>query len=105
VTIRFLGSESVHVSVRGEVRELDPAGMNLLDGRTKKPNLQWQLLRAFGLAGGYIGWKKGDASKEYQKRKETLSKTLKVFFGIDGDPIVMDGKDWRCRFTVVAKED
>ena len=105
VSIRFLGSESVHVTVRGEVRELDPAGMNLLDGRTKKPNLQWQLLRAFGLAGGYISWKRGDASKEYQKRKETLSKALRAFFGIDGEPIVMDGKDWRCRFKVVAKED
>ena len=105
VSIRFLGSESVHVTVRGEVRELDPAGMNLLDGRTKKPNLQWQLLRAFGLAGGYISWKKGDASKEYQKRKETLSKALRAFFGIDGEPIVVDGKDWRCRFKIIANND
>lgn len=105
VSIRFLGSENVHVTVRGEVRELDPAGMNLLDGRTKKPNLQWQLLRAFGLAGGYISWKRGAASKEYQKRKETLARTLKAFFGIEGEPIVMDGKDWRCRFKIIASSD
>jgi len=65
VSIRFLGSENVHVTARGEVRELDPAGMNLLNGRTRKPNLQWQMLRAFGLADGHIGWKKGNASKEY----------------------------------------
>jgi len=105
VSIRFLGSENVHVSVGGEVRELDPAGMNLLDGRTKKPNLQWQMLRAFGLANGHIGWKKGNASKDYQKRKETLAKSLTAFFGIEGEPIVLDGKDWKCRFQVVASDD
>jgi len=105
VSIRFLDSENVHVAVRGEVRELDPAGMNLLDGRTKKPNLQWQLLHAFGMANGHISWKKGNASKDNQKRKETLAKSLAAFFGIEGEPIVLDGKDWKCRFQVVASDD
>lgn len=105
VSIRFLGRETAQVAVRGEVRELDPAGMNLLDGRTKKPNLQWQLLRAFGLAGGHISWKKGNASKEYQKRKETLAKSLRAFFGIDGEPITLNGGDWECRFRVSANND
>ncbi|MBS0190530.1 MAG: hypothetical protein JSR52_05215 [Planctomycetes bacterium] len=104
VSIRFLGAESAHVTVRGEVRELDPAGMNLLDGRTKKPNFQWQLLHAFGLADGHISWKKGNASKEYQKRKETLAKSLTAFFGIAGEPIVLDGKDWKCCFRVDASD-
>jgi len=81
------------------------ADLNLLDGRTKKPNLQWQLLRAFGIANGHIGWKKGNTSKEYQKRKETLAKSLAAFFGIEGEPIVLDGKDWKCRFRVVASDD
>lgn len=105
VSIRFLGAENVHVAVRGEVRELDPAGMNLLDARTKKPNLQWQLLHAFGLVNGHISWKKGNASKNYQKRKETLVKSLTAFFGIEGEPIVLDGKDWKCAFRVHSVED
>ncbi|MBX3378419.1 MAG: hypothetical protein KF678_15605 [Phycisphaeraceae bacterium] len=104
VSIRFLGAESVHVVVRGEVRELDPAGMNLQDRRTKKPNLQWQLLRVFGLAGGRIFWRDGNASRDFQKRKETLAKSLSAFFGIDDDPFALEGKDWRCRFRVAASE-
>jgi uncharacterized Zn-binding protein involved in type VI secretion len=53
----------------------------------------------------HIGWKKGNAFKEYQKRKETLAQSLAAFFGIKGEPIALDGKDWKCCFRVVATDD
>ncbi len=59
-------------------------------------------VNAFGLANGPISWKKGNASKEYQKRKETLAKSLAAFFGIEGGQIALEGKDWKCVFRVAA---
>jgi hypothetical protein len=35
----------------------------------------------------------------------TLAKSLAAFFGIEGEPIVLDDKDWKCCFRVAATDD
>lgn len=101
VLIRITDGTTAHVSVKGEIREIDCASMGLASRRNRKPTRQWQLLELFAHKRGYLRRRDQEASPALQKRKETLAKQLQAYFGIDGDPIeLVDETDWRCRFRV-----
>lgn len=98
VTLRFLDGHTVHVKVAGTVEECDCVRMGMASRRNRRPTKQWQLLARFAASDGVISWKKGNADHRLQKQKELLAQHLRTFFGIDGEPIALVGKDWHCRF-------
>lgn len=104
VTIRFLDGHTVHVNVAGTVEECDCDRMGMASRRNRRPTKQWQLLARFAVGDGVISWKKGNADRGLQKQKELLTHRLRAFFGIDGEPIALVGKDWHCRFRLLHSE-
>lgn len=105
VAIRFLDGHTVHVNVSGAVEECDCVRMGMASQRNRRPTKQWHLLAKFAAGDGVISWKRGNADRGLQKQKELLAHRLQAFFGIDGEPIALIGKDWHCRFRVVAGND
>jgi hypothetical protein len=104
VTIRFLDGHTLHVNVAGTVEECDCVRMGMASRRNRRPTKQWHLLARFAASAGVISWKKGNADRGLQKQKELLAQRLQAFFGIDGEPIALVGKDWHCRFRLLHGE-
>ncbi|HYD02457.1 MAG TPA: hypothetical protein VEB22_14615 [Phycisphaerales bacterium] len=103
VTIRVVDGHSLWVNVKGTVREVGYAEMGMRDGRTRNPDKQWELLLLLIARGGLLRRQDPAASATLQKRKETLAKRLRAYFGIEDEPVeLVDGADWRCRFEVEA---
>ena len=48
-------------------------------------------------------WSSPGARRENRKHREALNKTLRAFYGIDGDPIELtdDKKGYRCTFKLM----
>jgi hypothetical protein len=101
LTVRFLDGHSVRVSLRGETRVLNFTQLGMNDRRTAKPDVQWELLRAFAAHSGTLDWTSREAVRENKKRKQVLSDRLRTFFRIDGNPILFaDGGGYRTVFRV-----
>jgi hypothetical protein len=103
VTIKFLDGETVTVRVSDQSGRYVYAEMGLIDGRTKRPTKQWELLRSFAQNHGIFTWQNAGADRRNQKRREVLADNLKAFFGIEGEPIELtdDKKGWRTTFTII----
>lgn len=78
------------------------AELDMMDGRTQKPNKQWELLRDFASSFGTLTWKSPGAAPNVKWQQSVLAKKLKAFFGIEGEPIVLtdDRKGWRTVFAI-----
>lgn len=102
VSIKFLDGETVSIKVGDQTGRYLFSEMGMIDGRSKKPTKQWDLLQAFARRGGILTWTDAEADRRNQKRREKLAENLKDFFGIAGEPIVLteDKKGWRVVFTV-----
>lgn len=97
--------EVFSVSCGSITARLEPKDLNMLNRKTKEPNLQWALLRSFAQNGGSIGWQDQGASDSVKTQKKELIKKLKAVFQIDSDPIPWDeaASCYHCRF-VIRKE-
>lgn len=84
VTIQFVSNEKITVHHKGQHRSFEPSEINMMDGRTKRPDSQWALLKIIAQNGGRIPL---PAPGKDRKPKESLSKKLIAAFGIPGDPI------------------
>lgn len=101
VALRVVDGHSLWVNVKGTVREVGYAEMGMRDGRTKNSDKQWELLLLLIARGGLLRRRDPAASATLQKRKETLAKRLRAYFGIEGEPVeVIGGADWQCRFRI-----
>jgi hypothetical protein len=102
VRIRFVDGHTISVAVGGESRMLHYAQMGMADRRNAKPSKQWEFLRSLARSYGAMTWDSPDADRRNQKRRERLSRDLKSFFRIDGEPIVLtdDKKGWRTAFSI-----
>jgi len=98
VRIRFTDAHTVSVTVKQESGVFDFASMGMGVARTRKPDVQWALLYAFAKGMGTLDWSSPEASPKNQKRRERLAEKLQTFFGIDGDPIRIEGKGWATLF-------
>lgn len=106
VAIRFITQHQVHIRVRREAAVYEFSQMGMADGRrTQQPDVQWRLLQAFAGHQGTITWRDAAADRRNAKRRQLLAQALRAFFGIAGDPFerVVDGKGWRCRFTLIPE--
>ncbi len=77
--------------------------MGLANAKNGLPNMQWELLYSLAQGHGLLTWNSPGARRENRKHREALNKTLRAFFGIDGDPIGLtdDKKGYRCAFKLV----
>jgi hypothetical protein len=108
VTIRFLNHHQVHVQVGRTSDVLHFTQMGMADGRRNpvEPNKQWTLLVDFAEGGGIVRWRTTHENRRRQKHKEELSKVLRPFFGIEGDPFepLEDRSGWRARIRILPEQ-
>ncbi len=102
VQMRFIDGHTVRITVGEVVRHMTYHDMGLEVKRSKKPDVQFELLRVFAEAGGELDWKTHGADRANQKRRERLAAALQDLFRIEGDPFEYDAslKGWRTRFSV-----
>jgi len=102
VRIRFRDGHTVSVSVLGEDGVFLYSQMGMANRKNAEPTVQWKLLKVFAEEHGTLTWHSTHAHSKNKKRRENLSKDLRAFFRIDGDPISLtpDGKGWRVRFEL-----
>ena len=102
VKIRFKDGHTLSARVLGEWGTYNYAELGMVNRNNGNPTVQWELLRTFAEWDGILTWDSPQADRVNQKRKERLSKALRKFFGIDGDPITWDdkAKAWRTRFQI-----
>lgn len=103
VEIRFQDSHTVTVIAGGNRERLLFTQMGLANAKNGLPNMQWELLYALAQGHGVMTWSSPGARRQNRKHREFLNKTLRSFFGIDGDPIGLteDKKGYRCTFKLV----
>lgn len=102
VSIKIIDGETVAIKLGDHARRYVYSEMGMIDGRTKKPTKQWELLQLFARHHGVLTWQSSGADRKNQKRREVLSENLKAFFGIEGEPIELtdDKKGWRTTFSI-----
>lgn len=98
--LRFADGHTVRARIGKTSRLVTHEELGLHDGRTKRPNLQWELLATFAQGHGQLTWDNRSASPRNQKRKEELAKALRKYFGIDDDPFAMENGGWRTKFSI-----
>ncbi len=98
VEIRFQDSHTVTVIAGEQHERLMFTQMGLANAKNGLPNMQWELLYSLSQGHGLMTWNSPGARRENRKHREALNKTLRAFFGIDGDPIGLtdDKKGYRC---------
>ncbi|MDZ4851692.1 MAG: hypothetical protein SGI77_20585 [Pirellulaceae bacterium] len=104
VSLRFLDTESLTVSVKGKRSVVTYVDLGLVDKRNGRPDVQWRLLQDFALSHGLMTWDSPGASRKNQKRKEYLAQQLKKFFAIEQEPfeLTSNRQGWRCVFAVTS---
>jgi hypothetical protein len=109
LSMRFVYGDSHSVSVRlsGIAGQYTCADMGMVSKRNGKPTKQWVVLQALARHRGSITWKDSESDRTFQKQKQELSKRLREFFRIEGDPIVWDNHEncYRCLFTILPEDD
>jgi hypothetical protein len=102
VRIRFLDGHTASVWAGGVQRTFNYTQMGMADGRNGNPTKQWELLRSFARENGMLSWKGHGANRKAQKQKENLSRDLKAFFRVAGEPIELttDRRGWRTVFAL-----
>lgn len=102
VSIKVVDGETVAIKLGDHARRYVYSEMGMIDGRTKKPTKQWELLQLFARNHGILTWQSSGADRKNQKRREVLSENLREFFGIEGEPIILtdDKKGWRTTFSI-----
>lgn len=102
VEIRFRDGHKVSVKVFGEQGVFNFTQMGMASNKSAEPTLQWKLLQHFAEEKGVLTWDSSHADRKNQKRRELLSRALRRFFRIEGDPITLsdDKKGWRVLFSL-----
>jgi hypothetical protein len=102
VSLRFLDTESLTVSVKGKRSVVTYVDLGLVDKRNGRPDVQWRLLQDFAASHGLMTWDSPGASRKNQKRKEYLAQQLKRFFAIENEPFELteNRQGWRCVFEL-----
>lgn len=86
ITIKFIDPEKVLISVRGIKHEITFTDMGFENTKTKKPNIQWNLLKILADYGGEITINDPVANEKIKKQKSILGQKLQSYFSLDYDP-------------------
>ena len=81
--------------------------MGFEDARSRKPNKQWELIRLLAENNGELSWDKSEAKGDIKKKKQLLSKTLRDYFGIKGDPFYpyKEQNSYRIKISLTPESD
>ena len=104
VSIRFIDGHTVSIQVNSERRVCNYTQMGMANRKNGDPTKRWKLLERFAESRGEIDWHSSHAALNVKKQKQELSKRLREFFGLDGDPIewVKDTRGYyRCKFRIL----
>jgi hypothetical protein len=102
VEVRFKDGHTISVKVLGARGVFNYTQMGMANKKNAEPTVQWKLLKTFAEEDRVLTWKSSNASRKNQKTRENLSKDLRRFFRIEGDPISLteDKKGWRVIFEL-----
>lgn len=102
VRMKFKDPHTITISIGGVTKTYTYAEMGMADGRTPRPNEQWELLRQCALEGGQLTWTGVSPSRKNQKRRERLGEHLRAFTGIESDPFeyVKAIEGWKAHITI-----
>jgi len=100
ITIQFVSNEKITVHYKGLHRSFEPSEIKMMDGRTKRPDRQWVLLKIIAQNGGRIPL---PVPGKDRKPKESLSKKLIAAFGIPGDPIKAQDGEYQALYVTNAE--
>jgi hypothetical protein len=107
VWLKFEDDENIRITVGQYQRGASYADMGMADKRWKKkpqPNLQWQFLLLLAKKGGELSFKDQEADDKWVKQKELLSKKLKSYFRMEGDPFFPYITKYKIRLMLMAPE-
>ncbi len=116
IKVLFIDDETVKIKAREINQEFKFSHMGFEDHRRPNyPNRQWDVLLIYARSNGIISWEtkiKNIENKDRYKIKtqtKELRKKLKIFFGINDDPILpysKQKKEYQTKFVIsVASEE
>jgi hypothetical protein len=102
IVMEYRAEEVINIRCKGITRRVEPEHLGMKSQKNGKPTNQWVLLQSFARRGGLITWSDPEANDRIKQQKRQLSRKLRVFFGIEDDPIVWDQEEqgYRTRFIV-----
>lgn len=103
--LRFIDGHTLAVKANSFSARYTYLEMGMVDKRDKCPDSQWDLLRSFASEHGSLDWSSKAASLHNKKRKQRLSRCLKAFFGIPGEPFRYNAETggWESVFTIIPE--
>lgn len=112
IIIRFFNGNEVQISARNNITHTNYELMGFQNEKSKKPNVQWELLQTLSVVGGFLNWKNNTklSIKErdlVKKRKQLLSETLKIYFqGVKDDPFLDYEKEggYKIKIQLIAEQ-
>ena len=105
IKIQFRDNHTVTVWAGGKTGRYTYSDMGMGTKNSKKPTKQWIAFMAFAGAQGEIDWNNELAETNLKSQKAALSKRLRKFFHMEGDPIYWDKSSgtYCCRFKILSE--
>jgi hypothetical protein len=105
IKIQFRDNHTVTVWAGNEVHRYTYGEMGMMSKKDKLPTKQWNRLLDFADSHGAIDWKNKSSEHRLKKQKQLLSKRLRKFFQLKGDPIYWDktAGAYCCRFQILPE--
>jgi hypothetical protein len=102
VKMKYMNGHTLSITVRGITKRVGFQHMGMGNAKNNMPTKQWEVLEVFARGRGTFTWDDPAADRKIQKQREELSKKLRAYFGIPGDPIefVPSTKGWKTRFEI-----
>ncbi|MCK5880006.1 MAG: hypothetical protein KAH24_09500, partial [Holophagae bacterium] len=105
IKIQFRDNHMVTIWARDETHRYTYGEMGMMSKKDKLPTKQWRWLLEFADSYGYINWENKSSKHRLKKQKQLLSKRLRKFFQLKGDPIYWDKTEgaYCCRFQILPE--
>ncbi len=102
VEIRFLSDERVQITIANRTETRNYAEFGFEDGRSKKPNLGWEMLRSLAEAGGTIQRPTDERDwPSIEKRMQELRRIFRNRFKLSDDPLpLVERGGYQARFKI-----
>jgi hypothetical protein len=104
VRMRLLDGRTASIHVGHVYGVFTYTQMGLANRKNGNPSVQWDLLRAFAAGYGSLTWRSAQADRRNQKRRELLTRRLRQFSRIEGDPFMTAGNGWRALFSIAGAD-
>jgi hypothetical protein len=104
VIMEFHADEVMLIKCGSAFKRVEPEHLGMKNRKSGKPTLQWTLLRTLAKTDGIIPLQSPKDHDRVKKQKSELSKKLKAYFQLPGDPIEWKhGKYlWEAAFRIRA---